>query len=719
MGPQVEYDLFVVIQKFRGKCHNRTVCDRRRSRSVSAQRPPSHPPIKVTDVNPDDLLAGLDDQQSAAVTSAAAPLCILAGAGSGKTRVITRRIAHRAAMGSLEPKHTLAVTFTRKAASELSDRLSRLGLRDRPAAGTFHSLAYGMLRQRWADNGRTPPELLDRKSRILVPMVNSKRSLGVQAIDIATEIEWAKARMIMPEEYGLAVKEASRRTPTKPSIVAKLYAEYEDVKRKKRYVDFDDLLGLCADAMERDLEFGRAMQWRYRHFFVDEFQDVNPLQHRLLESWRGLRPDLCVVGDPNQAIYAWNGADSDFLTRFDRYYPGGETVTLVDNYRSAPQILAVANAVLASSASPGTEARLRPHADPGPVPTVRSMAKDRDEATGIAQSIRRHHDRGTRFSDMAVLTRTNAQLTLITDALNKLAIPFRTRGNANLLEQPEIRQALVTLRQSPPAMAFESALSDLVEPEFLDTLTDDRRANIEALVRLGHDYAMIDGRANAEGFAAWLAASQRSGDASGNAGVDLATFHAAKGLEWQIVFLAGIEQGYVPMGQANTPEQREEELRLLYVAVTRAERELHVSWATERTFGERTATRQPSPWIGAIELAIESMRKGAEPADWRKALASIRTVSSAGSGAGAGKPRARMAAASSDDPLLGALKTWRASIAKAAKVPAYVIFNDATLNEIAVVKPRNEGALLTVSGVGPVKASRWGETVIDIVAEYV
>lgn len=268
-------------------------------------------------------------------------------------------------------------------------------------------------------------------------------------------------------------------------------------------------------------------------------------------------------------------------------------------------------------------------------------------------------------------------------------------------------------------MAFESALSDLVEPEFLDTLTDDRRANIEALVRLGHDYAMIDGRANAEGFAAWLAASQRSGDASGNAGVDLATFHAAKGLEWQIVFLAGIEQGYVPMGQANTPEQREEELRLLYVAVTRAERELHVSWATERTFGERTATRQPSPWIGAIELAIESMRKGAEPADWRKALASIRTVSSAGSGAGAGKPRARMAAASSDDPLLGALKTWRASIAKAAKVPAYVIFNDATLNEIAVVKPRNEGALLTVSGVGPVKASRWGETVIDIVAEYV
>ncbi len=665
-------------------------------------------------MNPAELLLGLDEHQTVAVTSDAAPLCILAGAGSGKTRVLTRRIAYRAAMGTLEPKHTLAVTFTRKAASELNDRLRHLGLRERPAAGTFHSLAYAMLRQRWAEANRTPPELLDRKSRILGPMVSSKRSLGVQAIDIATEIEWAKARMIIPEEYGAAVKAAARKTPTQPSIVAKLYAEYEETKRKKRMVDFDDLLGYCAQAMEQEPEFCKVMQWRYRHLFVDEFQDVNPLQHRLLEAWRGLRSDLCAVGDPNQAIYAWNGADSDFLCRFDRYFPGSETVSLIDNYRSSPQILAAANAVLASGAPTGNDSRLRPHAEAGPLPTIRSMAKDSDEATGIAQTIRRQHDRGVRYNDMAVLTRTNAQLTLITDALNKLAIPFRSRGGANLLEQPEVRTALQTLRRIPAGMGFENALSDLVDPEVLDELTDDRRANIEALVRLGHDYAMIDNRANADGFAAWLAASQRSGDAPGAAGVDLATFHAAKGLEWPVVFLAGIEQGYVPMGQATSAEQREEELRLLYVAITRAERELHVSWATERTFGERKAARQPSPWLAAIDLAIESMRSGAEPADWRLALARTRSVRSTGPGVA----RARLAAPASDDPLLGALKAWRGSTAKAAKVPAYVIFNDATLSEIAAAKPRNEVSLLTVSGVGPVKVSRWGQTVLDIVAEH-
>ncbi|HVF13453.1 MAG TPA: UvrD-helicase domain-containing protein, partial [Acidimicrobiales bacterium] len=257
----------------------------------------------------DELLAGLNPAQQEAVVSEAAPLCILAGAGSGKTRVLTRRIAWQVTQGSALAPHVLALTFTRRAAGELASRLSRLGVREQVAAGTFHAVAYGQLRRLWADRGERPPALLDRKVRLLRSLLPpAGRGAGPQAADVAGEIEWAKSRLIPPAGYEVAASAAGRRPPVPRSTMATLYDRYEQEKAKRHLVDFDDLLVLCAHALEHDRTFAAAQRWRFRHLFVDEFQDVNPSQFRLLEGWRGDRSDLCVVGDPNQAIYAWNGA---------------------------------------------------------------------------------------------------------------------------------------------------------------------------------------------------------------------------------------------------------------------------------------------------------------------------------------------------------------------------------------------------------------------------
>jgi len=268
------------------------------------------------------LLEGLDPAQLAAVTTPAQPLCILAGAGSGKTRVLTRRIAHRALTGTLDPRRALALTFSRRAAGELRQRLGSLGLRDTPTAGTFHAIAYAQLRSYWEAAGTREPALLDRKGRMVARLLPAGGKLRVG--DVATEIEWAKARLIAPDDYEAAAVAERRVVPADPATIADLYRRYEDEKRHRGVVDFDDLLARAADALERDASFAAAQRWRFQHLFVDEYQDVNALQHRLLRAWLGDRTDLCVVGDPNQAIYRWNGADASFLSGFPEEFPDGE-----------------------------------------------------------------------------------------------------------------------------------------------------------------------------------------------------------------------------------------------------------------------------------------------------------------------------------------------------------------------------------------------------------
>jgi DNA helicase-2/ATP-dependent DNA helicase PcrA len=668
------------------------------------------------------LLADLNDAQREAVTTEAAPLAIIAGAGSGKTRVLTRRIAYRCLNRTADARHVLALTFTRKAAGELRARLRRLGLRDDVAAGTFHAIAYAQLRGWWADRGAQPPGLLERKGRVLGRLLG--RSSAVQAVDVAGEIEWSKARLVRPDQYVAAALQAGRRPPVEPARMAELYRRYEEEKQRQRQVDFDDLLRLCANAIESNTDFAAAQRWRFRHLFVDEFQDVNPLQFRLLNAWRGDRLDLCVVGDPHQAIYSWNGADPRLLRELSRLIPGTSTVALEHNYRSSPQIIASANHALDSGAVQGL--RLRATRPEGPVPTIRSMADDQTEARGVARAVLDRHRPGLSWSHQAVLTRTNAQTVLIAEACRKVGVPVRVRGQLPYLDLPEVREALRAMQRSRAPLpeqlaALEARLTASEDQE--EALPDselERVRNLEELLRLASEYTDADPIPTGPGFAAWLSATlgRDDGGAPGDA-VDLATFHAAKGLEWPIVHLAGLEDGLVPIGHARTEEAAAEERRLFYVAVTRAQRELRMTWASERTFGAKVVRRRRSPYLDDLEPLLDALTAGGAPADASRALSAVRQTARAARQARV--PRTRGGPPDidpADRPLFDELRTWRTQRAKAAGVPAYVIFDDKTLIAVATRRPRDRSSLRSVPGIGPVKSERFAGEVLEIVGRH-
>ena len=569
----------------------------------------------------DALLDGLDATQRDAVTSRAAPLAILAGAGSGKTRVLTRRIAWQSREGIVDPSHTLAVTFTRKAAGELRARLARLGVRESVTAGTFHAIALAQLRRRADEQGRAMPELLDRKVRLLLRLLPQRgREGALAAAELASEIEWAKARLVKPDGYEVAVTLAGRTTPRPPAEVASVFAAYEREKRKRGVVDFDDLIIGCADVLERDPEFAAAQRWRFRHLFVDEFQDASAAQFRLVRAWLGDRPDLCVVGDPDQAIYGFAGADASYLAGFRRVFPAERfpdvgLVQLGSNYRSSPQVVAAATAVL------GPPSRRRPqvHAarPDGPLPTFTDYPTADDEARGVARALRGAESAQLPWSRMAVLYRVNAQSALFEEALTRAGIPFRVRGGERFLDRQEVQAALDSLRttaREAPQRPFAEHLTDLATDA--ESLADERREHVDALIRLGHEYLEADGgRGSVDGFLEFLQTSLRGDDAGNSAGngVELLTFHRAKGLEFDTVFVTGLERGLVPISHAKSSEAMDEEQRLLYVALSRAERGLHLTWARERTVGGRVARRTRSTWIQRVEDAVHPPAPGTEP----------------------------------------------------------------------------------------------------------
>jgi len=659
---------------------------------------------------PSDLLSGLSPAQLEAVTTPGQPLCILAGAGSGKTRVLTRRIAWRVAEGQALASHVLALTFTRRAADELSTRLGALGVREHVAAGTFHAIAYAQLRRRWADSGERPPALLDRKTRVLLRLLPARRSPSDPGpAELAGEIEWAQARMVSPAGYEAAVAAAGRKPPMPAAAVAAIYERYQQEKQRQHLVDFDDLLLACAQAFETDPAFAATQRWRFRHLFVDEFQDVNPLQFRLLEAIRDGRDDLCVVGDPRQAIYSWNGADPRYLTEFGSRFVGATIVHLDDNHRSSPQVVAVANAVLDGI---GGHPLRAPGAD-GPLPTVTAYTSDAEEGRCVVRALRRWGG-GGRWSDLAVLARTHAQLVVFEDLLKAAGIPYRLRGASAFLDQPAVRETIAGLRRRPGApLAASLPDLDVAAREAADG--GERGADLDVLARQAREFLALDPTGSVGGFVAWLTARlAREEPACSGQAVDLATIHAAKGLEWPVVFVVGFEQGLLPIGHATTPEARAEERRLLYVAVTRAERELHFSWAERRTFGSGTMARSPSPWLEAIEDAIRALEHAAAPAGdaWRSTVAEGRAQLRSTAGGRRG-PRAGERA---DPTVLQALRSWRATTALASGVPAFVVFHDTTLAAVAEARPRDRSSLLALPGMGPVKADRYGEALLAVVA---
>ena len=651
----------------------------------------------------DALLGGLDDQQRRAVTTEAAPLAILAGAGAGKTRVLTRRIAWRAATGALEARHVLAVTFTRKAAGELRGRLGRLEVHPAVTAGTIHALALAQLRARSAEQRRDFPALLERKARLLVPLTGRRGAdARVAASELASEIEWAKARGIRPDEYAAAVRTAGR-TPPRDDMAA-VYAGYEREKRRRGLVDFDDLLWWCADTLEQDAEFAAAQRWRFRSLFVDEFQDISPAQLRLVRAWLGDRADLCVVGDADQAIYGFGGADPSFLTDFTRQFPAAEVLHLGRNYRSTPEIVDTAEAVLrdgGGSRPPRVGVR-----GSGPRPTVTAYDTEEDEARQVAGRLRDAWGGDRRWSDLAVLYRTNAQSAAFEAAFRAAGIPYRVRGAGAFLDRPEVRAALDALRAATRDAPGRSFAEHLVDLDLVDgSATGERSEHGDALVRLGREYLDAEpGPGSLDGFLAFLTAALRDDAPDEVDAVELLTFHRAKGLEFHTVFVTGLERGLVPISYADTPPERAEERRLLYVALSRAEEALHCSWARSRTLGLRTVRRSPSPWLEPIESAFGP---GAEPDPTRRAVAGVRAA------------RARLAAAGATPEaggdLFAALRDWRRSLARASGVPAYVIFPDSTLRAVVESRPATPEALLELPGVGPVKAARHGDAVLKLV----
>ncbi len=655
----------------------------------------------------DPLLADLDPSQRAAVTHEATTLAILAPAGSGKTRVLTRRIAWLIEERRVAAGNVLAVTFTRKAAGELAHRLNRLGVRH-VTAGTFHSLALAQLRRHSLELGREAPAVLGAKGRIIGPIVGGRGPAArVAVLEIAGEIEWAKARLVGPGDYPAAVAAAGRITPRPAPEIASVYERYEQEKRKRHLVDFDDLLRWCAQMIERDETFAAAQRFRFRSFFVDEFQDASAAQVRLVRAWLGDRPDLCVVGDDAQAIYSFAGADPGPLRDFAAHFPGGVAVRLGANYRSTAPIVAAAAAVL-----DGPRVHVDAPRGDGPVPEILAFDDEDAEAAGVANLLKRAHARGVSWSDMAVLYRTNAQSVPFETALPRAGVPVRLPGAGGFVSRPEVRAVLdelVAMERAARGRTLSDQLADLAAGEPLGG--EERREHLDAVLRLGKEYLAADGSGgSAGGFVAWLETSMRGDDglAAGERAdsVQLVSFHRAKGLEWELVCVTGVERGLVPISYATEPGALSEERRLLHVALSRAGQFLHITWARRRTVGGRAAKRTPSPWLDVIDAANGG---AAPPAHPRSRLAGVRS-----------DLRARRPAdvPVHDDALFQALKDWRRDLARARSVPAYVVFRDATLLELARVRPTSVHALLDVTGIGPTKAELYGDDVLVLVARH-
>ncbi|MBD0330338.1 MAG: ATP-dependent DNA helicase UvrD2 [Thermoleophilia bacterium] len=623
-------------------------------------------------MDPESILARLNSEQRLAAEALRGPVCILAGAGSGKTTTITHRIAAQVAAGTFPPGRILAVTFTDKAAGEMRARLAGLGVTGVPAR-TFHSAALAQLT---ALASEPPGQVLPSKVLLLRQIANGlPRPFRYRAAaDLATEIEWAKNRRLTPATYVDGLGEHA--PPVPPDVMLRVFRDYERRKAALAKVDFEDLLELAIRMYDADAGTRERFRDRYRAFTVDEYQDVNLLQQTLLERWLGERDDVCVVGDDYQSIYGFTGATPDYLLSFRRRFPGAAVVTLEANYRSSPEVLAFANRLVPRLG--GAEKALRAVRPRGPEPVVRSFGSALEEATFVAETAKALHKRdGVSLEEIAVLYRTNARSEDFEEALVLADVPFQVRGG-RFLERPAARRLLRVLSDAVTnavaAAVTEAARAEgWVElvPDGLGEVEETRQQDLARLVALAREFD--DGERTVADFLADLRA--RFGDGEGGRGVHLLTYHRAKGLEFEAVFLPRLEEKELPCRQAKTPAAVDEERRLLYVGITRAKRRLYVSHADGK----------PSRFLA--ELGVAPPRRPARPPE---------------------------PAAAPDDPLFAALRTWRLVRAREDGVPPYVVFHDRTLAEIARRRPQRVTDLAGVPGVGPAKLDRYGTEVIRV-----
>jgi DNA helicase-2/ATP-dependent DNA helicase PcrA len=608
-------------------------------------------------------IAGLTPDQLAAVTTPSTLVAVIAGAGSGKTRVLTRRILHRIECGTADARHTLALTFTREAAGELRRRLRRSGLRDHVEAGTFHSVALGLLRQRWLDLDRRPPVIVNDRERLLAEVAD-----GIPVGALVAEVEWAAARGVTPSAYPTAARRAGRRTSVAPTRIAASLDAYATLKRRRGVVDFDDLMSAAVDELTRDAGWADGVRYRFRHLLVDEAQDLNPVQQRLITLLDGGRGDVFLVGDPAQAIYGFNGADPDLLLDVAARFPGIEVVNLPVNHRCTPQIVAAGAAVLRAAEQPRHAASAR--ADGSPVRVLAADDEDH-EAALVAAFVRSLDPHAVRAGHVAVLARTNGQLPRLARALAAAGVPVHRDQLAAGSPLATAARAAMAL---PSASRLRGWAHDILDDEPAAELHEHdvaERRVAAAVLEFLREQPLGDGAA----LRTWLATTRPFEGADTTAGVDLLTFHAAKGREWSTVVVTGVETSLVPHRSATTNAARAEEARLLHVAVTRPADRLVITWAARRA-GYR---RQPSPLLAGIDTA--EVAAAPPPPELRS------------------EPAAR-------DHTLDALRAWRDDAARAAGILPTELCSDRDLRAIADTRPTTADELAAATSLGALTAAR-------------
>ena len=657
----------------------------------------------------DAVLDALDPEQREVAAHPSGPMCVLAGAGTGKTRAITHRIAYGVLSGVYQPQRVLAVTFTARAAGEMRTRLRDLGVGG-VQARTFHAASLRQLHYFWPQAiGGASPEVMPHKASAVAEAGSRLRlRLDSPAIrDLSSEIEWSKVSLLTPESYAAAAAAARREPPAglDATAMARLIAAYEEVKTDRGVIDFEDVLLLMVGILREHEEVARAVRNQYRHFVVDEYQDVNRLQQTLLDLWLGERRDICVVGDPAQTIYSFTGASPE-------------------QRRSG-------------------SVELRAQRADGPVPELVVADNDPDEAAAVATRIASLLDAGHPPSEVAVLFRTNGQSEAFESALAERGIPYLVRGGERFFSRKEVRDAVVLMRGAARSDDGSVPLPDLARDVLLGAgwsreaptsggAARERWESLAALAGLADDLFATDPQARMPALVRELEERAAASHAPTVQGVTLASFHAAKGLEWDTVFLVGCSDGLLPITMADTPEAVEEERRLLYVGVTRARERLVLSYAGARTPGAK-ATRRPSRFLDGTSSVL---------GDGARSQARRRKAPGTGGGAGGGKGKPAVRSTcrtcgadlgtarertigrcstcppTMDERLFEALREWRLETAREADVPAFVVFTDATLTAIAEKVPRDVAALSRITGVGPAKLERYGAAVLSLLEEF-
>ena len=622
-------------------------------------------------LTPDSVLVGLDADQRAAVTAPVGIVVVRAGAGSGKTTVLTRRIAWRALNDTADIERTLAITFTRQAATEMRARLAQFDLEGRPTIGTFHAVARRIMLQHYEDKGRRAPVIINNRSSVMsMCMGDDARRGGVN--DVLNAVDWAHSRMLGPADAAKALVAAGQNLPLGEKRFTEIFDAYEKAKKKRGAVDLNDFLTYVVNEAAKDPRYAESIRFQYRHISVDEAQDMNPLQYAFLKVVTANQPDLFLVGDPNQAIYGFNGADKTLFDTLPNMNGAAHVVSLPSNYRCTPEIVRMAVSTLATD---GQIADAESKRSMGSPVLLQRCSSETDESAFITKSVLRAKS-GRSWNDIAVLVRVNAVADEVREALSKVGIPIRSSRRGGAWARAVASATDLTGRESLTAWAADILDTGEYQPEDVDYM-------VAILVRQFLDdnrVGSVDGRT----FGSWLATSA---DLAESDGVEVLTFHAAKGREWSYVIVAGTEKGLLPHRGARGPVARSEEARLAYVALTRAADELVVTWTDSRN----GKTSGPSPFLPTVTTEIPTFDPPPE------------------------ELRRRARAHTTGNPVQNAIEEWRKDTARHARVEPHAILSTRSIRMMMRDVPTSIEDIARLSD--PMFARRHGQALLEVITQ--